>query len=526
MGVMGQSSSGRGRGPLAALRLADVRRALAAVATVALLSPLSACMQGGTESDSPQPGQASASLRGGGGGGAGAGICDPAALADALESASVGDTVHVGACTVRGAFIVPDGVTLAGLHPMLSAIDVPSGRVGVQLCSTDHRSTLRDIRVESGGIAGVLVGGADSAELKNVVVLAERGVGVGIDTIDRVDMTNVYLQGTVTADNADSVDHDASPRTITTHGVVGDAVGDARLRRVSAHGFSQFGALFVDSNVSWEGGNVGEGVGVGIAAWGGTADLSGVNVRRMFKGIRPEGDYAAGAAFLAGAEVTTDRLSVSDVEGWGVFQHEAGMTEHDGLRAAHNDLTGVWHQSGEYMQLDDALIVGNDYAGVYAFFSDLISIEDSRIIRTREVTRTGFGTAGDGIQTVSTNADVFDTSLLLNERIGMFSWVEGPAPCLTPEEHLNIDGLRVLAVRDQLGAVFHHEENGTALIEDGVRRLGLADRNDSSYIADPDPFTVLAEGPTPCLLPQARVVVDFGLAGLLGKGHQLPTTDG
>lgn len=493
--------------------------ALGAIAVVSLVLP--ACMQGGTDDGSSQTGRASAHLRGSGGGGSG--ICDPADLAAALASASPGDTVRVGACTVRGSFTVPSGVTLAGLHPWVSAIEAPAGRVGVQLCAEGDRSELRDIRIESDGVAGVLAGGSNEAAIRNVVVLADRGVGIALDGLGRVEMTGVYLQGPVTAENADSVEHLAPPTETATHGVVGDAVGDADLRHVSAHGFSQFGALFVESDVTWEHGGAGDGVGVGIAVWGGSAELSRVRVERLFRGAgRPDGDHAAGAAFVAGATVTTDRLSASETEGWGVFHNEAGVTEHDRLRASHNELTGVWYQNGEYMQLDGAHLVGNDYAGVFAFFSDLISIEDTRIVGTREVTLPVYGTAGDGIQTVSTNADVYDTSLMLNDRVGMFSWVEGPAPCLTPEEHLNIDGLRVLAVRDQLGAIFHHEENGTALIEDGVRRIGLADRNDSAYIADPEPFTVLAEGPAPCLLPQAQLVVDGGIAALLGKGHQNP----
>jgi len=279
----------------------------------------------------------------------------------------------------------------------------------------------------------------------------------------------------------------------------------------------------VDSDVTWRRGGVSDGVGTGIAVWGGNADLRRLHVSRIYRGIRPAMDYATGVAFVEGATASTRRLRVTRVQGWGLFHSDTGVVQHDRLVAANNDNAGVWFQRGEYLQIDKSAIVGNAYAGIFAFYSDLLSISDTRVAGTREVTLAGLGTAGDGIQTVSTNADIFDTMLMLNERVGLYSWVEGPAPCLTPPEHLNIDNLRVLGIGDQLGAIFHHEANGTALIEEGVHRIGLAGRNDDAFIEDPEDLEVIAEGPAPCLLPQASLVATGGVGALLGgQQHEPP----
>jgi hypothetical protein len=66
-------------------------------------------------------------------------ICDRAALEAALAAARPGDVVEVGACTIDGAFVLPDDVTLAGTSGTLlrsvgtDPVVRPDGPVGATI---------------------------------------------------------------------------------------------------------------------------------------------------------------------------------------------------------------------------------------------------------------------------------------------------------------------------------------------------------------------------------------------------------
>jgi hypothetical protein len=429
--------------------------------------------------------------------------------------------IQIGACRIRGSFTIPPGVSVKGLNPFVSTLEVPEDEIGVNLCATDTPSRLEDLRVVSReGRAAVLVLGNGVAELQDVVVRAERGVGIVASDVGELSMQGVRIRGPVDFRNADGVDHDAVPSQIATHGLVAFNVQRAEFERVSTGGFALFGAVLMNSLTRWEGGGGSGNVGTGLMVWGGAAELRDLWFRNTFSGQRPDGDYPAAFAFAAGTQVTTEDLWATRSEGWGFFHDSVTLAEHEDLRAFRNDHAGVWHQNGGSLLVEDSTMLLNDFGGIVAVDSDKAMVEDSRILGTREATRThitemdGFQiaetsatTAGDGVHLARTYGTLTDVRLINNERIGIWSKVRGIAPCLTPREHVATEDVGIVATRDQLGAIFQHGEDPPRLITEGVRRLGLAERNDQAYLDKPFDLDV-AEGIVPCLLPRAAELED------------------
>jgi hypothetical protein len=445
------------------------------------------------------------------------GICDGASLQAALDQAGPGDTVTVGACAVSGAFTVPPGVTLSGRNPAVSRVVASGDDIGVTVFAGAEPATVRRLSIESSALAGIFVAsdandGTGRARIERVRIDADRGVGIAAESIGGLALSAVRLTGPVTASNAASVDHDATPFDTATHGLVTTDVADLSLGRVRTDGFAQFGALLVRSSTRWARGGAKGNVGTGVAIFGGTAHLERLSLTGTFRGIRPAEDVAAGGAFLEGAEVESDRVRVTRNDGWGLFHDGAGTSSHTKLFASANEHAGVWAQGSDVVTFDRSFFYANAYAGIVAVDSERLVVNRSQVLFSQEATPTGFPTAGDGIQAVSTFAELDNVFLGLNERIGLLSWVEGVSPCLTPEEHLTVANVRVLGLGDAAGAIFQRGLEDIRLVP-GVQRLGGSGDIDDQLVDNLGFFDV-AEGVSPCLLPQGELVATDGISSL------------
>ena len=358
-------------------------------------------------------------------------ICGGAALVDALATAAAGTTVSLSSCAAAtsGALRVPEGVTLRGTGRESTEIDVGTGSLELA-----PGATLAGLAVRGGGDAAILViGGGTPVAIEDVQVEVTRGVALRVEQADGVVLRNVELSGPVTADNATTVPPMPSATETATHGLllidVGEAAQPALLDGVSMHGFARFGALFIDSVVSWTGGGATDNLSVGVMVHGGSLDIEDAQICRTLEGVQPLPAYAA--VFDEGARVSSDALEICDNEGYGILQDSAGASHVD-LVAANNGEPAVWVQFSDGLALSgsETRITDNELAGLVVVESSDVVVRDAVISGTRLATRI-MGTlevrVGDGIHALLADSDTLlieDVSLIDNRRSGALLQVE------------------------------------------------------------------------------------------------------
>jgi hypothetical protein len=442
----------------------------------------------------------------------GVAACDPGALEAALSGAAEGDTVRIGACRVTASVTVPAGVTLEGEGVGESVLVGPEGEIPLTVQPAAEGTFVRNLRVESDGPAGVLLEGAGSVALEHVEIVASRGIGLGAEGLDELALTNVSLRGPVDAESASRILSPVSPEEIATHGLVIVGVGAARLDDVDSSGYAQFGALVVDSTITWAGGGAPANLGTGLMTWGGAATLTSLDLSGTFQGLQLVPAY--GGVFAGGADVDTTSLRVSDSEGYGLLHSEA-TARHIDLTAHNNNLAALWLQRCSSFELSGAGsgLVGNGLAGIVAVDSSDVTIRhahvDATVTRTAIVGEAGRVEVGDGVQLVGTtrNVTLEDLTLSGNARVGILVDLAGGAFDGFSMSRVSVDG-----ADDALGAV---AQGGTPEPgwDDGVTRQGATAVNDAA-LAD-ELGIVGIVGPSD--IPAATAVADQGLAALISR---------
>ena len=436
-------------------------------------------------------------------------ICDAVALTGALSTASSGDVVRIGACRITGSFSVPSGVTLRGVDADTSVIAVPTGGYGVTLHAGADTAILRHLRIETDGRFGVFAAGTGSALVDHVRIAATRGIGVAAEGVGEMALVNVRIRGPVTAGIASTVPPDLTPSVAATHGVVFARVAHGSLDNVRIDGFAAFGGLFVNGDTALWDVSATDNVGVGLAVWGGSVTADDVAVRRTFRGMLPADEVATGVGFAGGATVTTEDLTASANQGWGVFHADTGIVEHDSLLAVNNDHAGVWIQDGAYLQLDDASLLNNAWAGVAAIDTTFLSMEGGGVMRTRMATPTGHPEAGDGVQLVGTAGDFFDLNLTGNQRAGLL----GSLSTGQTLADYGFAGVRAAGGTGALGVVFQQGGAPLPLVTTGITRIGDVAANDGAFAAAAEIMEVTGAGVPDWWLP-AEAVASLGIGAL------------
>ncbi len=462
---------------------------------------------------------ASLSLFACGGGGP---YCDRAGAEAALMGASPGDTVELGACEIEGPLRVPPGVTLAGTDGTVVVAPIESGAI-VALGGSDAAPTVvRDLRVRVEGRIGILLRGGGTAEVQRVAVEARRGIALGASELASLELTDVSLEGPVTADDADdprwlrvlpapvepaecpgcecapgtydaAEDRvcDAAGRFATwtaTHGLVLTRIVTAALSNVDVHGFAEWGALFTESAVDWRGGAVEDTIGVGIRQVGGTLGFADLTVAHTHAGLR--GDRPYGVIVSDGGGLYGDRMRVHDNDRYGILVAGARGRITD-LVATDNGDAALWIAESTSFGLDGVAtrVADNDFAGVVVLASSDVVLAEGAIDRTRTVERPvgaiGLVRVGDGVQIADTRGNVELRDLVLedNERAGLVLdlGASGVGDAAFARVTVNGTGAQLGAIAGRPSAAGQLTVELPAGWDTGIVREGATGANDAAF---------------------------------------------
>lgn len=411
--------------------------------------------------------------------------CDAEALTQALASAGPGAVIEVGGCRIAGAFVVPGGVTLRGsAGAVLASVDTRP----VLECGDGARVEGLEIDVEHGGIGVVARGG--SLELADLDVVVDRGLGVGVEGTSLV-ARRVTLAGPIS--EADAAFASMSPSETGTFGLVARGLSSEQsvtLESVHVRDFAVAGVSVGGGALTWMGSGAGPDVqgvrGVGIAVFGATASLVGVEVADMRSGVGMPGiGVVASPLEGARAELLGERLVVRDGDGYGLFADGSSVALAN-ARFADLGLMGVRLQGGA-LDASDLVAERNGGAGVMAIDTTSVRIERGRLDAQREalfVTALGSVRVGDGLEMVRDPASVgappidltlLDVSFSENARAGLLLDASDAAL-----GQLRLEGVRASSSGSGYGAVTQRTPVGAGW-DEAITREGAAAANDATF---------------------------------------------
>lgn len=431
---------------------------------------------------------------------------DTAELQAMLDRAVAGEIVLLGACTVSGPLVVPAGVELRGRGED-TVLDGASGQA-VRLEPGTTSTALSNLVVRSRGCAAVVAQGLGQARIEDVRIVAERGVGVALET--QAELTNVALEGALTATSIEDTAPMLPPYAcgsgdLATHGLV-LVDSEATLVNVSVSGFAAFGALSIRSNLIWRGGGVRTNLGAGLEVVGGTADLEDLALDDTHNGVGAIEAYSA--IFVGPATVTSVGLEVTGSRSYGLFHAGEVDASHSDFIVSDNVFAGVWAQDGASIGLLRGTLERNGFAAVAAFDSPALGMDAVLVADTTESAALfGLRTvrAADGLHLVRSAASLRETTFSNNGRVGMLVDLGGGST-----DELMLAGLVADGAGAALGVV---AQNGMVVPgwDVDVDRQGATAANDLALAEVLD----IAEAVGPPCLPALGGIDASGLAGLV-----------
>jgi len=441
-------------------------------------------------------------------------LCTADGLRDALAAATSGETIHVGACSITGSFVVPEGVSLSGAGRGSTEIVAMDDEPAIRLLPGESATRVEDLDVTSGERVAVLAMGSGRAALARVGVTATRGIAFGAESLSELTMEEVELSGPVTSATATSVSPDATYEDTAIIGAIVTAVDSATLTDVTASGFASYGFVSVATNFTWSGGGAPRNLGTGLLVHGGSADLRGLSLGENLAGLMP---LPVAGVFASGATVETSDLQVDASEGLGLL-HDNVTVHHTDLIASDNADVALWVQRCPSFELSGSLseLVGNRFSAIALFDTVETVISGARIDETAEGVKIdgelGTITVGDGVQAVTPGSTLVlrDLELSGNQRVGVL------VDLTESEATLALEDVVVDGTGDSLGVV---AQGRTAVDgwDDGVTRSGATEENDQA-ITEPLP-TIGARYTDDD--PSAMIILDQGVAGIIGDcGYQ------
>ncbi|MCZ7681301.1 MAG: hypothetical protein M5U28_21940 [Sandaracinaceae bacterium] len=419
----------------------------------------------------------------------GGSICSGAELEAALEGAVPGSTVTVGDCRVEGAFTLAGGVTLRGQGPQ--SVLAGSGTV---LSIEGEGGTVESLRIESEARQGIVAVDAASVTIRDVEVSARLGYNaVGLARVAVARLERVTLTGPVTPDAAASVPTDPGPTDTAMYGIALLEVDDAVLTDVSARGFGRAGALIGGGNVSWSGGSLEDNLRYGAWISGGSTRLEGVAVRRTLRGLQL---YPTIGVMALDAALTSTDLTVEESAGGFGMLHYGGRGVHEGLALRGHAAGGLLAQDLDALEVRDADVSGNEFAGVIAVRVDSFVLEGSVVEATElavQSYRLGSVRVGDGVHLVAPAGDVTvrATAFDANGRAGVLADLGGGDTA-----SFTLEDVTVNAPADAYGFVV---QNGatTSGWDGDVSRTGAAATADAGFGGGLDVFEGFERGELP-----------------------------
>jgi hypothetical protein len=440
--------------------------------------------------------------------------CDVAALQAALDAASPGSTVRMGACRLSGWLTVPAGVTLAGRGPGASILKTVGIFPALRITPGSTVTRVVDLSVESAeaNSAVFVLPGTGSAAVERVRIAAGHGFALAAEGVGSLALTGVTLTGPVTP--ANHLGWSDDPTETATHGLALVRVGNATLSDVTASGFALFGALLVDCSTTWTGGGAPRNLGTGVMVYRGEAELHDLDLSGTLDGDRLMPAY--GAVFAGDdtteANVESSGLVLSGGDDAGLLQQKA-VGLHRDLVAADNGGAGVWVQNCSSFELNgETRIEGNTFSGVVGIATQRMVVDGGEIATTQAVSHVvsegGSEPVGDGIHFVRDGAgtlEVRDVTLRTNDRVGLLLELRGGGT-----DGITLSGVEVSGTGEALGVYAQHG-TATAGWDTGVTRDPVTTTNDATPRAPVGFMPSVATGE----MPGAAAVATGGLAGVV-----------
>ena len=425
-----------------------------------------------------------------------------------LQNAVPGDEVELGACRIQGPLFVPSGVSLRGAGIGQTIVEVAGDDIAIQLAQGTEEISVRALSVESEGCAGLIAQNTGKLNIEDVVLSVRRGVALGISALDEVSITDLMIEGPVSAERAAEVQPSLAPyacSSVASHGAVFVDVNKASLKNVEISGFSAFGLLSLRSSFVWKEGGVHHGLGTGIEVWSGDAELVDVEVEGVVHG---QGAVEAFGAFFGGeATIETSGMRIHDGDDFGVMHDHAHATHFD-LNVSNQRFAGVWAQSSNGLRIASSNVHENRFAGIVIIDSDDIELEEIRVVDTTigvtVIGETGALRAGDGLQFVRSSGNVAQIELEENERVGLLLELGGEST-----NRFDFRDVQVFGSGTQLGAI---AQNGTRVDnwDAEIRRSEVLRENDAAFRGSLD----IAQAVGPSCLPIPETLMTGGLEGL------------
>lgn len=443
--------------------------------------------------------------------------CDSAGLQARLDRAMPGDVVEIGSCTYEGSFVVPHGITLRGAGRDRTVLRLASdGAIALSVGSSasNTETVIEHLQVISNGCAAVVARGQGAVVLNDVLLRADRGIGLGAEGLERISLESVSVEGALADGSLPDVvplpPYTCDGTGPATHGIVMVDVPNATLRDVSSQGFAAFGALFIRTSVDWEGGHVNDHIGAGLEVFGGRARLSQLEICRSRQATAPIESF--NALFAGGAQIESEGLVVCDGDAFGLM-HDHAVAHHVDLIARNNGFAGIWVQDADSFSLrgTGTELVGNGFAGISALRVTNLEVDGATVRDTAMGTSImGIGRieAADGIHLVENGTVALSNlRLIQNARVGLLLDLAGASTETAALSNILADG-----IGEQFGAL---AQNGAIVPgwDDGIMRAGSAALNDLRFSGNLEIAGILG----PSCLPYTSNVDMGGLNDLIGE---------
>jgi hypothetical protein len=324
-------------------------------------------------------------------------ICtDADCLKGALQNASAGSTVRVGAGTIEGNFAVPAGVALEGAGAGSTVLKSAGAGPVLEVTADGSGTAIRDLSVEGGSTGGIYVGGDGALTLSGLNVSVTGGFCVRVREIGSLTAENLDLSGNVVWDVQSTIQAKPSGDRWALAGLAVIKVGQADLKNIDATGFASCGVLLHRTPAVWDGGEMHEMVGSGVHVDGqALVTLKNVSSHDIWGGATP---FGYGLVASNGAEVNGEGVIARDNHVAGMlFDHATG--EHTDVVVTGNNSRGVWIQycgqagsgpsvvfSGTENNLD-----GNDGVAFGVYYSAGVSLSNGHVSGTQGANHIPYG---------------------------------------------------------------------------------------------------------------------------------------
>ena len=384
------------------------------------------------------------------------------------SSEEADDTTKTLADGVHGPQRVPAGSTLEAEHEGEAIVESDeTGAAVIVETEPGKTTTVRGVRIISHGTVGMLVVGGGAFVGEDLSIECDRGVGLVAEGPSDFHLSDTVLQGDITEARVPTLAFPLDGSEAAILGMALSRVASADLGNVDVRGFGGFGAVVVQSDVTWNRGNVAGNVGVGVIIENGHGSLSDVAIRDTWAGQVGLAIPAYGAVVSKGGLFETANVKIVDNDGIGVLQ--------DNARAIHRDLivtgnldVGLWTQHAMGTLAEPALVVegsatslsGNRGGGLFVIESGGIDIRDAgasgALERNVVSTESVLATMADGVQITTLMGDLSLRNLRLddNARVGLLLNGPRPASASVTMEGIQIGGLGAygMIIQDTFGA--------------------------------------------------------------------------